>query len=80
MRDENYHFLERTVGTVYYLKICANYIKIFCSHRLDLRSKIVLYEKESFFFRIWRLWFQNGDYGVLGNSQKMSEAKNFVNL
>ena len=43
-------------------------------------SRIVLCGKVSFFFRIWRLWFQNGDHGVLGNSQKLVEAKKFVSL
>ena len=56
-------------------EICANYIDIFLSPILDLRSRIVLCGKVSFSFRIWRLWLKNGDHGVLGNSQKLVEEK-----
>jgi hypothetical protein len=80
MRAADYPHPERTLGTQFYLEICASYIDIFCSPRLDLRSRIVLCGKVSFFFRIWRLWLQNGDHGVLGNSQRLVEAKNFVSL
>lgn len=50
MRDGNYPRRERTLGTEYYLEICANYIDIFYSPRLDLRSRIVLCGKVSFSF------------------------------
>ena len=41
---------ERTLGTEYYLQICADYIDIFCSPRHSLRSRIVLAAKVFFFF------------------------------
>jgi hypothetical protein len=50
MRHVEYLHRERTLGTEYYLEICANYIDIFCSPRLDLCSRIVLCRKVSFFF------------------------------
>ena len=40
---------ERTLGTEKYLEACANYVSIFCSPRLDLRSRLVLASKVSFF-------------------------------
>ena len=80
MRAMDYPHRERTLGIEFYLDICATYIDIFCSPRLDLRSRIVLCGKVSFFFRLWRLWLQHRDHGVLGNSQKLVEAKNFVSL
>ena len=69
---------ERTLGTEYYLLICSNYIDIFLSPALDLRSRVVLAAKISFFFRLWKLWFQFGDQGVGGNSKKLTVATNFV--
>ena len=80
MRASDYPHRERTLGTESYLQICANYIDIFCSPRLDLRSRIVFCGKVSFFFRLWRLWLQNGDHSVFGNSQRLVENKNFVSL
>ena len=80
MRQPGYPHRERTLGTEFYLEICAAYIDIFCSPRLDLRSRVVLCGKVSFFFRLWRLWLQHGDHGVLGNSQPPVQAKNFVSL
>jgi hypothetical protein len=41
---------EWTLGTEVYLEVCANYIDIFCSNKLDLRSYIVMASKVSFFF------------------------------
>ena len=41
-------YMERTLRMEMYLEICSNYI----SPRLDLRSKIELASKESFFFRL----------------------------
>ena len=78
MRCSDYAQLERTLGTELYLEICSNYIDIFCSLRLDLRSRVVLSGKVSFFFRLWRLWLQNGDHGVSGNPQRLVETKKFV--
>ena len=80
MRQPGYPHRERTLGTEFYLEICAAYIDIFCSPRLDLRSRVVLCGKVLFFFRLWRLWLQHGDHGVLGNSQPPVQAKNFVSL
>ena len=58
---------ERTLGTELYLEVCSNYIDIFLSPSLDLRSRIVLASKVSFFFRIWKLWFQFGNHSIGGN-------------
>ena len=40
---------ERTLGTELYLEVCSNYIDIFLSPRLNLRSRIVLASKVYFF-------------------------------
>jgi hypothetical protein len=56
MRSVDYPRRERTIGPEYYLEICANYIDIFLSPILDLRSRIVLCGKVSFFSGF-------GDYG-----------------
>ena len=69
---------ERTLGTELYLEVCSNYIDIFLSPRLNLRSRIVLASKVSFFFRIWKLWFQFGNHSIGGNSQKLTLANNFI--
>ena len=63
---------ERTIGTSSYLEICSNYIDIFLLERLDLRSRVVLASKVSFFFRLWKLWLKHGNHGVLGNSKSLS--------
>ena len=49
MRAPDYPHRERTLGTEFYLDICAAYIDIFCSPVLDLRSRIVLCGKVFFF-------------------------------
>ena len=69
---------ERTLGTEKYLEICANYIDIFLSPRLDLRSRLVLCSKVSFFFRLWKLWFVHGDHSVGGLACKFTVAENFI--
>ena len=69
---------ERTLGTEYYLQICADYVDIFCSPRHSLRSRIMLAAKVSFFFRLWKLWLKHGFHGVQGNSVDLVEAKHFV--
>jgi hypothetical protein len=43
---------ERTLGTEMYLQICSDYIDIFLSEKFDLRSRVVLASKVSFFFWI----------------------------
>jgi hypothetical protein len=40
---------ERTLGTEMYLQICADYIDIFLSEKLDLKRRVVLASKVSFF-------------------------------
>ena len=40
---------ERTLGTEMYLQICGDYINIFASPVLDVRSRIVLASKVHFF-------------------------------
>ena len=69
---------ERTLGTQLYLEICADYIDIFLSVSLTLRERIVLASKVSFFFRIWKLWFQHGDLGVGGNTKNLTLQECFV--
>ena len=69
---------ERTLGTELYLEVCPNYIDIFLSPRLNLRSRIVLASKSGFFFRIWKLWFQFGNQSIGGNSKKPTLDINFV--
>lgn len=69
---------ERTLGTEMYLQICADYVDIFLSVSLDLRQRIVLASKVSFFFRIWRLWFQHGDHAVGGNTKNLTTQECFV--
>jgi hypothetical protein len=69
---------EQTLGTEMYLQICANYIDIFLSEKLDLKRRVVLTSKVSFFFRLWKLWLQHGDSGVLGNSKPVTAQESFV--
>lgn len=64
---------ERSLGTEVYLCICADYIDIFFSKKHDLRSRIVLASKVSWFFRLWRLWLHYGDHSVGGNVGKYTE-------
>jgi hypothetical protein len=61
-----------------YLEICSNYIDIFLSKSLDLRGRVVLAAKVSFFFRLWKLWLKHGDHGVLGNSKTLNAQESFV--
>ena len=69
---------ERTLGTELYLSICADYIDIFLSISLSLRERVVLASKVSFFFRIWKLWFQHGDHGIGGNTKTPTLQECFV--
>ena len=46
---------------------------MFLSPRLDLRARVVLASKVSFFFRLWRLWFMHGD-----NKEEFTVNLNFV--
>jgi hypothetical protein len=69
---------ERTIGTEYYLSVVGDYIDIFASPSLDLRSRLVLASKVSFFFRLWKLWFKYGDHSVLGNTASFSVKENFI--
>ena len=69
---------ERALGTEMYLEVCSNYIDIFLSPTLDLRSRVLLAAKVSFFFRLWKLWFQFGNHSVGGNSKKPTPQINFV--
>ena len=61
-----------------YLHICSDYIDIFVSLSLDLRSRVVLAAKVSFFFRLWNLWLNLDDHGVLGNSKSIVAQECFV--
>jgi hypothetical protein len=77
------HFLddvhqERALGIEMYLQICSNYIDIFLSEKLDLRSRVVLASKVLFFFRIWKLWLKHGHHRVLGNNKSCHDADSFV--
>ena len=69
---------ERTLGTEKYLEICANYIDIFLSPRLDLRSRIVLSSKVSFFFCLWKLWFVHGNHSIGGMACNFTVAENSI--
>ena len=70
---------EQCLGTETYLQICAEYIDVFYSPTADLRARIVLASKVSFFFCLWQLWLKHGDHGILGNSKQIVEAQHFVN-
>lgn len=78
LRDSDDVHRERTLGTEKYLEICSDYIDIFLSPTLDLRSRIVIASKVSFFFRLWKLWLKHGDHGILGNSRILTVANSFV--
>ena len=80
LRTSNEVHKERTLGTEMYLNICADYIDIFASPRLDLRSRIVLAGKVSFFFRIWKLWFTHGDHRVGSSSKTFTTKENFISM
>lgn len=55
-------------GTRAYLQIVANYIDIFLSPYLDLRERVVMAAKVTFFFKIWRLWIhQHSTYSLKKN-------------
>jgi hypothetical protein len=69
---------ERTLGTEMYLQICGNYIDYFLSVSLDLRERIVLASKVSFFFRIWKLWLQYEDHAVGSNTKHLTMQECFV--
>jgi hypothetical protein len=69
---------ERTLGTEMYLKICVDYVDIFLSVTLDLRARVVLASKVSFFFRIWKLWLKFGDHTIGGNSRNLTAQESFV--
>jgi hypothetical protein len=69
---------ERTLDTQTYLSICNNYIDLFMSPLLDLRSKIVVATRGFFFLRLWRLWIKHGSHGVGGNSMTITLADCFV--
>ena len=47
---------ERSLGTLMYLEVVSSYIDMFFAVMHDYRQRIVLAGKESFFFRLWRLW------------------------
>ena len=63
-----------------YMQICADYIDIFLSPKLDIQSRIVLIGKVSFFFRLWRLWLLFGDHSIGGNTKKLTMTKSFVSM
>jgi hypothetical protein len=69
---------ERTLGTEMYLEICSDYIDMFCSPSLDLRGRLVLASKVSFFFRLWKLWFHHGYHSSGGNSKPLTQMEHFV--
>ena len=79
MRSSPEAHRERTLGTEMYLRICADYIDIFASPVLDVRSRVVLASKVSFFFRLWKLWFSHGNHAIGNNSVRFKPAENFVN-
>jgi hypothetical protein len=49
LKQEDIH-QELTLATKLYMEICGSYIDIFLSITLDLRSRVVLASKVSFFF------------------------------
>lgn len=80
MRAVDYPQRERTLGTELYLEICATFIDMFCSPRLDLRSRIVLCGKLSFFFSnleamaaAWRSWCL-GKFPKASGGQKLCKS------
>lgn len=78
MRNSGEAHRERTLGTEMYLQVCGDYIDMFASEVLDLRSRIVLAAKVSFFFRIWKLWFSHGNHAVGNNSVRFTAKESFV--
>jgi len=70
--------LEQTLETKYYLEVCMNYIDIFLSPILDLRSRVVFAFEVFFFFYIWKLLFAFGNHVVDRNSKKLIATINFV--
>ena len=69
---------ECCLGTLIYLEICSNYIDIFLSESLDLRGRVVLATKVSFFFRLWKLWLNYRDHGILDNSKSLNSQESFI--
>jgi hypothetical protein len=61
-----------------YLQICADYIDIFLSPRLDLRSRLALAAKVSFFLQLSKLWLTHEDHSVLGNTRSITVAECFI--
>ena len=61
-----------------FLAIYADYIDIFLSNTLDLRSKIVCASKILFFFHLWKLWLKFGDHDIIGNAKKITITDSFV--
>ena len=78
MRSSPKAHREHILGTEMYLRICADYIDIFALAVLDVRSRVVLASKVSFFFRLWKLWFSYGNHAVGNNSVRFKPAENFV--
>ena len=78
MRNSPEAHRERTLSTEMYLQICSDYIDIFASQKLDLRCRIVLAAKVSFFFRLWKLWFAHGNHAVGNNSVRFTARESFV--
>jgi hypothetical protein len=69
---------EHTLGIEVYLGACANYFDIFLSPTTELRTRVVLALKVSFFFRLWKLWIKFGDHNASGNVAKVSVSDSFV--
>jgi len=63
-------YKERCLGAETYLQICAYNIDNFCSPTIDLRAKLVLASKVSFFFWLWRLWLNFGYHSFLETQLK----------
>ena len=71
-------YWKRNLGTKAYLGICADYIDIFLSPILDLRSRIVLAFKVCFFFQLWKLWIKFKNHEIIENYKKLILANSFV--
>ena len=78
MRNSPEAHRERTLDTEMYLQICSDYIDIFAFQKLDLRCRIVLAAKVSFFFRLWKLWFAHGNHAMGNNSVRFTARESFV--
>ena len=61
-----------------YLQVCTDYIDIFLSVMLDLRERIMLESKVSFFFRLSKLWLKYGDHAMGGNTRNLNSQESFV--